>query len=278
MKKSNTSNKGTVKYEPLVSIAIAIYNGERYLREQLDSLLLQTYSNIEIVVTDDSSSDSTQAILTEYAAKDNRLRWSISTRPRGMVSNFTGAVLLCRGEIIFLCDCDDVWYPEKVAKHVEKYIDISIEWIYNEAIITDENNLPTGHLTDLIPDYYTRRKLLYYVWGSCIIGCATSYRASLIQNRWPADALSSGHDSWIQLAIFPAKPFYLKEVLQDYRQHANNSVGLKGINKTPEWLMQQNMLYLGSLMKNRQLQSWKRFYFFAVLLGKKVRGLLHVAS
>ncbi|MDP3402713.1 MAG: glycosyltransferase [bacterium] len=257
-----------------VSIAIAVYNGAEFLREQLDSLLEQTYRNFEIVVTDDGSVDATQHILDEYAAKDGRLRWSLSTNERGMIPNFTGSISLCHGDIIFLCDCDDVWYPNKLEKHIERYADPKVQWVYNEAIITDEQNQPTGHLTDLLPLYYTRKKLLYYTWGSCIIGCATSYRASLLRSLWPADKNAPGHDSWIQLAIYPARRSYIREVLQDYRQHSSNTMGLKdrkGDLENEARAIRENMLYLESLVQNNRLQLWKRLFFLAVLIGKRMR-------
>jgi len=269
----NPDNKSTAG--PLVSIAIAVYNGAEFFREQLDSLLAQTYTNLEIVVTDDGSNDGTQAILSEYAAKDSRVRWSVSTRTRGMIPNFTGAVSLCKGDIIFLCDCDDVWYPEKVEKHLQQYQDPSVQWVYNEAIVTDEKNRPTGYLTDLLPGYYTRKKLTYYTWGSCIIGCATSYRAKLIKDRWPADIHAPGHDSWIQLAIYPARRVYITEILQDYRQHSTNTMGLRdraGDLENEAQAIKENMLYLKSLVKNDRLQVWKRTFFLAVLLGKQIRA------
>ncbi len=267
-------NKTNTQYFPLVSVAIAIYNGDKFLREQLDSLLAQTYSNLEIIISDDNSNDLTQNILEEYSNRDKRVHWSISKRQRGMVPNFMEAISICKGEIIFLCDCDDIWYPEKISKHVDLYKDESVKWVYNKALITDEFNNPTGFLTDTMPDYYekSRQKFLYYTWGSCIIGCATSYRAGLLKNILMADKFAPGHDSWIQLAIFPAKSGFIDEVLQLYRQHSNNTIGLK---KGDENLaIKNNLIYLKSLIKNKQLVLWKRVFLFIVLIAKKIRSLL----
>lgn len=272
-KEGNQSNDTSL---PLVSVAIAIYNGEKFLREQLDSLLIQTYPHIEIVISDDGSTDSTPSILEEYTNKDARVRWSISKGKRGMVTNFTEAISLCKGEIIFLCDCDDVWYPGKIQAHLKVYEDPSVHWVSNKAVITNEKNDPVGYLTDTMPDYYERgrQKLLYYTWGSCIIGCATSYRARILKGIWPADPHAPGHDSWIQLAIFPAKYFHIDEVLQKYRQHNNNTIGLK---KGDESLaIKNNSLYLKSLIGNSRLGLWKRAVFLAVYAGKKIRKFLNI--
>lgn len=271
MTKTITVNE---KYEPKVSVAIAIYNGSRFLREQIDSILNQTYRNLEVVVSDDGSDDDTQDILNDYATRDKRLRWSISKSKRGMVSNFSEAISLCKGDIIFLCDCDDVWHESKIEKHVKIYGNQNVHWVANKVVITDEKNNPTGYLTDTMPDYYekSRQKILYYTWGSCIIGCATSYRASILKNIWPADICAPGHDSWIQMAISPANYYLLDEVLQTYRQHANNTVGLKAGNES--LAIKNNMIYLKSLVWNNRVQLWKRFLFLIVFIGKKIRKLL----
>lgn len=263
---------------PLVSIALATYNGSLYLREQLDSLLEQTYQNFEIVITDDGSTDDTVSILEEYSQKDTRVRYSKNSRGRGVVSNFTEAISLCRGEIVFLCDQDDVWYRDKLQKHVDVYSDTKVMWVYNEVKLTDKDNNQIGLLTDQLPDYWTRRKLLYYTWGSCILGCATSYRASVLKDIWPADPLAPGHDSWIQLAIYPAKPFYIQEILQDYRQHGKNAVGVPiredGYTGNVQLAISNNLAYLKSLSKNQSLTAWKRSLFAVVMNLKKIRSLI----
>lgn len=266
-------------YKPLVSIALATYNGEKYLKEQIDSLLVQTYENFELVISDDGSTDATQSILEDYVSKDNRVSWSINNKARGFVSNFGEAIKKCKGEIVFLCDQDDFWYPEKIYKHVEEYKNQKIKWVYNELVITDEKRNHTGFLTDTLFDYWSKRKLLYHTWGSCILGCVTSYRRDLVCDIWPADKYAPGHDSWIQLVIFPAKSFHISEVLQEYRQHSANVVGLKQVD--PQNLadlekkaISDNFHYLKSLVCNKKIQFWKRVFFSFVYLTKKVRKVI----
>lgn len=264
---------------PLVSIAMATYNGERFLRIQLDSLLTQTYENFEIVVTDDGSTDGTQAILDEYAKKNPRIKWQKSTRDRGFINNFSEAISLCKGEIIFLCDQDDIWYPEKLAKHVVCYRDPSVAWAYNEVRLVNDAGVSQGYMTDTFPEYYgkERRWILNYVWGSCILGCATSYRASLVHNVLPPDRHASAHDSWIQLAIWPAKPFVIQEVLQDYRMHNANTSDFKLSRSAEEskalerQAIKDNMVRLKSFSGNSCLAPWKRLLFFVVYIFKLMR-------
>ncbi|MGA7871732.1 MAG: glycosyltransferase [Candidatus Binatus sp.] len=98
-----------------ISIAMAVYNGERFIREQLDSLVRQTRPPDELVVSDNASTDRTVEIVRDFAVRAPfPVRLFINDSNLGVSRNFERAMLKCAGEIIFLCDCDDVWYPEKI--------------------------------------------------------------------------------------------------------------------------------------------------------------------
>lgn len=102
-----------------LSIAIATYNGERFLRQQLDSLYSQTRLPDEVVVSDDGSTDATQAILQEYAERYG-LVWSVNDGKHGVNANFFRAISRCHGDYIQICDQDDIWYPTKLERHLEE--------------------------------------------------------------------------------------------------------------------------------------------------------------
>jgi len=256
---------------PLVSVAMATYNGEKFLKDQMDSLLAQTYRHFEVVISDDGSTDRTQEIIKGYQTRDARVRFSVNLKPEGYIRNFERALSLCRGEIIFLCDQDDVWHTDKIKRHMQVYQEQKTLWAYNRVALIDESTQRIGLLENTISTYYSKRKLLQYTWGSCILGCATSYRASLLKNIWPADPLAPAHDSWIQLAIYPAQSAYIPEILQEYRQHRNNTTGLK--NKVTESeAISQNMKYLKNLVHNSHLSITKRFFFLLVVCLKNIRN------
>src|SRR4051812_17962871 len=98
----------------LVSVAMATYNGARYVAEQLDSILQQTYSLIEIVVVDDGSKDETVEIIKEYQAQHPCIRLYQNEINIGVNKTFEKAISYCSGEYIALSDQDDIWMPEKV--------------------------------------------------------------------------------------------------------------------------------------------------------------------
>src|SRR5271155_1786606 len=103
---------------PLVSIVLGTYNGEAFIKEQILSVLAQTYTSFEVIAIDDGSSDGTVSILREYAARDQRIRVIANERNLGFVRNFEKGCSLAKGKFIALCDQDDYWFPEKVAKMV----------------------------------------------------------------------------------------------------------------------------------------------------------------
>ncbi len=258
--------------EVLVSIALATYNGGKYLAEQLESLLEQTHKNIEIIISDDKSTDSTESIIEEYAKKDTRIKYSINQNPGGFKKNFERAVSLCSGDVIFLCDQDDIWYKEKIEQHVNEYSDPNVSWVYNEVMLIDENRLVLGPLTTHIKGYYTEIKLLHRIGGRCILGCSTSYRSSHIKNIWPISNFAPSHDSWIQLHLHEYKSVHIKKILQDYRQHANNAYGVRtgnGIQKEEEFNnITKTINYTKDLLRDKNLGYSDKFKLGLILIAK----------
>lgn len=104
---------------PLISIALATYNGEKYLEDQLNSIYTQTYKNIEVAVTDDCSTDKTVEILEQYS-KSHGLKYFVNTENLGFVKNFEKAISLCEGDFIALSDQDDVWEKDEIGILVNK--------------------------------------------------------------------------------------------------------------------------------------------------------------
>ena len=102
-----------------ISVVMCTYNGERFLREQLDSLVHQTYPLHEIIVQDDGSTDATLAILGEYASQWKHIRLLKNEGPHGVNSNFWSAMRKATGDWIAICDQDDIWEPDKIERQAE---------------------------------------------------------------------------------------------------------------------------------------------------------------
>ena len=102
-----------------LSIALSTYNGSKFLREQLQSLANQTLLPFEVVITDDCSTDDTLSIIKEFSNVLN-IRVFVNDLPLKVTKNFEKAISLCSGDVILMCDQDDIWHPDKLAK-IDKY-------------------------------------------------------------------------------------------------------------------------------------------------------------
>ena len=124
------------------SVALCTYNGDKYLSEQLDSILNQSIQVDEIVICDDKSTDGTHDIINQYYSKyPNIVKFYLNETNLRSVKNFEKAISLCTGDIIFLSDQDDSWLPEKVAE-MTSYFDLNptISVLATNANCMDENS------------------------------------------------------------------------------------------------------------------------------------------
>lgn len=128
--------------EPLVSVVLGTYNGEKYLEEQLQSILTQNYRSLEIIICDDASTDSTQQIITLYALKDNRIRYFFNEKNVGANKNFEQGFLKATGEYIAIADQDDTWKPEKIQKQLALFSDDKIVLAHTGSAVFTGTDLP----------------------------------------------------------------------------------------------------------------------------------------
>ena len=128
------------------SIAMATYNGAKYLQEQLDSFAAQTRVPDELVICDDHSSDATVATLSRFAQTASfNVRIVVNDVNLGFVQNFERALSLCKGDLIFLSDQDDVWFDSKI-EEIVRYMEENPRYLVvtNDQIITDADLIPIG--------------------------------------------------------------------------------------------------------------------------------------
>ena len=149
-------------------------------------------------------------------------------------------------------------------------------WIYNEFQITDSEGKVINKMTDINPDYYQPLGIYRMSNGNCKLGCATSYRKNTLDKALPINDLAPGHDSWIQLAIYPAKHHHIDKILQDYRQHGKNIFGIyskKSFDpaKEREDNINKNIAYLKSLCLDQRFVFGKRTFLATILALKLLR-------
>jgi glycosyltransferase involved in cell wall biosynthesis len=206
-----------------ISVVIATYNGERYLKQQLDSILAQTHSPEEIIVVDDASSDSTVAILKSYAANDTRFRLLINEKNIGYIRSFERGMLAATCSLIALSDQDDIWVPHKL-ENLNRYLGNSIA-VYSDSILVDENGNSSGKKMSDIKNQLSYNNCLMYTIGAWAPGHAMLFRKELVEKCQPFPTIVT-HDFWLGfVAACNGGIMYLNEVLVQYRQHAANAIG-----------------------------------------------------
>ena len=208
---------------PLISIAMATYNGEKYLKEQLESIYAQTYKNIEVIVTDDCSTDKTVEILKQYAAS-YQLKYFVNEQNLGYVKNFEKAISLCSGDFIALSDQDDIWEKDK--------LEILLNKIGSNLLIHSDCSIIDNQSNMIKP--YWKEKNLYHtdfrtlLFKNVVTGCTVLFNKDLLNGALPFPEGIAYHDWW--LALYAAKHdriTYTSKCLTQYRQHNEQNTGIR---------------------------------------------------
>ncbi len=206
----------------MVSVVMAAYNGEKYIREQLLSVLKQLSENDEVIISDDNPYTGTYEAVKGFIESDGRIRY-IKGPGKGVIKNFENAISAAEGDYIFLCDQDDVWLDGKVSAVCEELKKGAVV-VMHDAIVTDENLNPvkqsffeamgsgTGIVKNIIKNTY--------------IGCCMAFSKSLKPFILPFPDDLPMHDQWIGLAGEKAgRVALIKEPLIYYRRHSGAVTG-----------------------------------------------------
>ena len=201
----------------MISVCMASYNGEKYIREQIDSVLPQLGPADELIVSDDGSSDRTAAIVESYGDPRIRLLHGSFHSP---VFNFENALKAAQGDVIFLCDQDDIWKPDKVAVTLAALADH--DCVVSDAAVVDaerrvlapsfmeQRGSRPGQLANLIRNRY--------------LGCCMAFNRKILDAALPFPKDIPMHDIWIgAVAERFGKPVFLHRVLMEYRRHGDNA-------------------------------------------------------
>lgn len=217
-----------------ISVALAAYKGEQYIAEQLDSIISQLGENDEIIVCDDYPQGDTCTIVQNYANQDKRIRY-IEGEGKGVVRNFENALNACSGDVIFLCDQDDVWQPDKVSS-VMAEIENGADIVLHDAAVTD------GNLNITEPSFFAIRNSNVDYKSNLIkntfVGCCMAFTRQVMLDTLPFPKDLPMHDWWIALAAIKKgyKAVLLEKPLILWRRHGGNVTGGKtGLVQKIKW-------------------------------------------
>ncbi|MDB5222657.1 MAG: putative glycosyltransferase epsH [Chitinophagaceae bacterium] len=235
---------------PLVSIAMAAYNGEKYIWEQLRSIVDQTYPNIEVIITDDDSSDNTLQIIKEFQKKYSYIFLFSNKTNAGVTKTFENSIRHCKGEYIAISDQDDIWALNKIEVMVNEVG--KEDALYSNSQLVDKE----GRLLEI--DFKSLMNLQSYYSGApfllsnCVPGHTLLMKRDFLNTLLPfPDGVL--FDRWISYCAAANNGLkYIDKPLVQYRQHETNAIGITGNskNKTHRETNAHKFLY-----KKQELQT-----------------------
>ena len=200
-----------------VSIAMTSFNGEAYIEEQLESILVQLSDQDEIIICDDGSVDSTLEIIDKYREREPRIKL-YENGGFGVVRNFESALQKCNNEIIFFSDQDDIWYPNKVYEVKKAFENSEIALVLHNATTFCE-----GKAKEEILITSMKHGILKNIIKSCYWGCCMAFRREFLQTFYPFPEGVIAYDQWIGLLAESKRVSrFVDEPLLKHRKHRKN--------------------------------------------------------
>lgn len=213
-----------------ISVCIPTYNGGKYIKAQLESILFQLKSEDEVIISDDSSTDSTIEVIKSFA--DQRIKLFTNNKFKSPIFNLENALNKATGDVFFLADQDDIWKSNKISilkEHLKLHT-----LVYSNASVFFTDNL--DHTTPFLKKHKTQNLSQAILNNNCI-GATIAFKKELLQWAMPFPKNIPMHDSWLYcMATIYGSTFYEEKSLIYYRRHDNNASFSGEKSKNPFWL------------------------------------------
>ena len=216
---------------PKIEILMATYNGETYIREQIDSIINQTYKNWVLLVRDDNSKDNTVSIIEEYEQKDSRIRLLRDKKGNlGFVRNFEELMANSLEDFIMFSDQDDYWIENRIEKYIEIITNLSSEDMKKPLLIHSNSFICDKELNikkeKFISNCAEDKEFDIVFFNYIVQGSTALINRKLVNLALPFSSKVTLHDRYLHLlAEFLGKRIFLNQSLMKYRQHDNNKIG-----------------------------------------------------
>ena len=228
------------------SVAMAVFNGERYICEQLDSILKMMGDDDEVIISYEDSNDRTLDIIKDYEQNDRRVH-VVFDEGHSVESNFNNAVANCRGDYIFLSDQDDIWINDKINKMVEVFEENPDVVVLISDGFQVDNNL--NIINEIFETYHTTTNpIRNYVQGT-YLGCQMAFKRTILEKVWPINVTPPlPHDLWLGIQGSKyGKVMLVNDKMIYHRLHDENYSNTSKMS-FPQ-LIKERILFLTELMK-----------------------------
>ncbi|OLS37821.1 glycosyltransferase [Bacillus sp. MRMR6] len=211
----------------MISVCMATYNGEDFVIRQLESVIKQLSVDDQIVVVDDNSTDKTVELIKKTYG--SRIEIFINKQNAGAIKSFEKAISLAKGDILFLCDQDDIWEENKVALVMNAFDEQNAMLVVHDAVVVDgkldvinpswnnynSNNINQGILGNILKNAYT--------------GALMAFKKEVVSDFLPFPPTIEMHDQWIALVCMQKKKkiVFIDRPLVKYVRHGGNVTGIK---------------------------------------------------
>jgi glycosyltransferase involved in cell wall biosynthesis len=223
---------------PTIEIGLTTYNGEAYLPALLESIFAQTCQDFTLLVSDDASTDGTEAIIERYAERHpgRIVKLPPDGLRRGVVANFDRVLAHADADYVFLCDHDDVWLPHKIERSLEAMLALEAEHAPGTPLLVHTDLVVTGPELEILGESFfdyagvdpRRNDPAQLLLANVATGCTTVINRALRLQARPIPDEAIMYDHWLALvAVTRGAIAFVDEPTVLYRQHGRNAIGAK---------------------------------------------------
>lgn len=279
---------------PTVSVIMGTYNSEKFIGLQIQSILNQSYTDFELLISDDASSDKTPVILKQFARRDARIRLTLRKKNVGMSENYTQMVERAAGSFVAFSDHDDIWRPHKIEQQLHFLLTHpKVGLCYHDSYVIDEHaSITHGSLQSFVHGRSSnaspskRDTLAKLVNTNHILGNSIFCKKSILHTYLPIpDRFPPDH--WVVLvASCFSSVGYVDDKLSHYRRHTENSWQDYKLSLRQKILKLRSSDYVSQFLRNLRvlhstlqlLLKYKPPQPKAELLNNQIRGLDFIIS
>ena len=251
-----------MEHNPLISVITPSYNAERFIRETIDSVLNQTYSNWEMVIVDDCSTDNTTSIVKEYMERDNRIKLIVLEVNSGSAVARNTAMENAKGQYIAFLDSDDLWLPEKLDKQLQFMQEKDIAFSFTKYVRILEDGTKTNAVSETPPsvNYDDLMK-------RCVIGCLTVMldRDKIGNLKMVNIRTRQDYVYWLTITKNGFLAYGIPEILSEYRL-VDNSIS------SNKWKAAKRNWYVFRHIEKQSLS--KSIWYFSNYVVRSLRDLI----